>query len=362
MKVLFLTNIPSPYRVEFFNQLGTFCDLTVLYQKERSSERDKKWIGVSNDSYKKVFLSGISTGVDQSISFEVLKYLRKGKYDKIFICGIASPTEMLALIWCKLRRIPYYFESDGGIPKSGKGIKELVKKFNLSGAHKYLSTGKMHDEYYRAYGIDSKKIIHYPFSSVTQSEIIKSPVSKKRKKELRSSHGINARIVAVTVGQFIYRKGLDILIKAWGDMKQDAALVIVGGIPPEEYINLVSKNENKNIVFVPFLKKDELSEYYQMADVFVFPTREDIWGLVVNEAMAHGLPIISTDRSGAAVELVSQNENGYIVRHESVSELSDRMQKFDQLTEEEMFTMSSKSLEKVRQYTIEKMVKRHLEI
>ena len=77
MRILYITNVPSPYRVEYFNILANYCELTVLYEKAASDERDNKWVADNNGEYQIVFLSGISTGVDKSLSFNVIKYLNK---------------------------------------------------------------------------------------------------------------------------------------------------------------------------------------------------------------------------------------------------------------------------------------------
>lgn len=362
MRVLFLTNVPSPYRVEFFNQLGEFCELTVLYQKRRSSERDEKWIGKSRNTFKSIYLKGISTGVDQTISFNVLNYLNKDKYDYFVICGLASPTEMIALTWCKIKKIPYYFESDGGFVKSGKGIKEAIKRFNLLGAKKYFSTGTIHDNYYISYGVSRDKIFHYPFSSVVYEDILKKPISIEDKKILRDRCGYSYPILAITVGQFIYRKGMDILIKAWRNMPENCCLLIIGGKPINDYIDIMKNNKNKNIRFIPFIEKDELSNYYRMSDFFVFPTREDIWGLVVNEALSFGLPVISSNRAAAAVELVKDSLNGFLFESENVEKLEEKLNNYIKLPAEDKYSMACNALNTAHEYTIEKMVSRHLEL
>ena len=69
MKVLFLTNIPSPYRADFFNEFGKLCDLTVTYEGLTSTERDSKWVGEKAVNYKPVFLKGKRTKSDQFICF-----------------------------------------------------------------------------------------------------------------------------------------------------------------------------------------------------------------------------------------------------------------------------------------------------
>ena len=114
-----------------------------------------------------------------------------------------------------------------------------------------------------------------------------------------------------------------------------------------------------NICFDGFMPKQKLLRYYQAADLFVLPTREDIWGLVVNEAMAYGLPVITTDRCVAGLDLVENGVNGYIVPADDVSALASSIKT---ALAGDLTKMGSNSLEKIRPYTIENMAKVHMEI
>lgn len=350
MKILFITNIPSPYRVVFFNELGKKCELTVLYQKNSSSERDKKWVANTNNSYKSVVLKGIRTGVDNAFCPQIIKYLNDKSFDRIVICGIASPTEMLAIEWCKLCHKHYFLESDGGFSKTGKGLKERIKKHLVKNADGYFSTGIEHDNYYLTYGADEKKIKRYPFTSLKYEEILERPISKIEKKQIRNKLGIKEERVVLAVGQFIYRKGFDILLNIANQL--DAGIYIVGGVPTEEY----KAFKCENVHFKGFMTKNELKEYYYAADVFVHPTREDIWGLVINEAMACGLPVVTTDKCIAGLEMIKSGVNGYIVPVENSLKLKEAINKAFEINNPEG------SLLVAKKFTIEKMVDRHLEI
>ena len=151
--------------------------------------------------------------------------------------------------------------------------------------------------------------------------------------------------IAITVGQFIHRKGFDVLLNAWAKCDKEYELYIIGATPTKEYLDI----------------KEELNCYYQAADLFVFPTREDIWGLVVNEAMANGLPVITTDKCVAGLELIKNGENGYIVPTENQDELAKRINELlsnDWLLE----NMAKDNLQKIRRYTVENMANVHASI
>ena len=151
MRILFLANVPSPYRVAFFNTLSRSCRLTVLYQLHASAERDEKWTAAQEGDYETVFLKGKATDVDKALCPGIISWLEKG-WDAIVICGNSSPTELLAISWCKLRRIPYCLEGDGAFAKSGNGLKERIKAQSIRGATLYLSTCQELDKYYLHYG------------------------------------------------------------------------------------------------------------------------------------------------------------------------------------------------------------------
>ena len=91
----------------------------------------------------------------------------------------------------------------------------------------------------------------------------------------------------------------------------------------------------------------------------MLPTWSDVWGLVINEAMAYGLPIVTTDRCVAGVELVENGVNGYIVPARDRDALTEAV---NRVLAEDYRTMGKAYLEKIRPYTIENMAKAHMEI
>ena len=170
-KILYITTIPSPYRVAYFNELGKKCNLTVLFEKAESDERNAVWRQYKFENFKGIILPGKKLSVNTAFCPAILKYL-KITWDEIVCCDVSTLTGMLAIQYMKLKKIKYWIEGDGAFAKSGKGIKEQIKKHFISGAYGYFSTSKSHDEYYATYGADISKIRHYMFSSVSDSGII----------------------------------------------------------------------------------------------------------------------------------------------------------------------------------------------
>lgn len=355
-RVLYITNIPSPYRVEFFNELGKYVDLTVAFERRSSDERDDAWSKYNFTNFKGYFLKGKNYGVNMALSFGVCEYISSQKWDFIVCTDAYSPTGIIAIQYMKMKRIPYWIEGDGAFIGKTTGLKAAVKRYIYRKAEGVFSTGISHDNYYMAYGVSKDRIRRFNFSSLRRSDIIDAPLTEKEKKAYRIKLNISENKILLSVGQFIYRKGFDLLLKSAESIPEDIGIYIIGGKPKEEYISIVQEKGLHNVHFLDFMSKSSLNEYYKAADVFVFPTREDIWGLVVNEALAQGLPVISTDRCGAALELIKQGVNGYIVPADNEKELSKYI---NRIFDEDLEAMSREALSIIQKYSIEQMVKDH---
>jgi glycosyltransferase involved in cell wall biosynthesis len=361
MKVLFLTNLPSPYRVEFFNELGKSVDLTVLFERRNASDRDEKWKADNYSNFQAVFLKGKPIGNDGSIGIDVLRYLKIYLFDIFIISDYSSPTPIAAINYCIIKRIPYVISSDGALIKNEKYLKKFLKKFLIGGAKAWLCTGKTSVEYLKMFGAKEENIFIYPFTSLKNKDILNQVLSNEEKKVYKQKLGITEEKMVLSVGRFIYSKGYDILINACKDVDKQTGVYIIGGEPTEEYLSIKSSLDLFNVHFISFKTKNELNDYYKAADLFVLPTRSDVWGLVINEAMANGLPIITTDKCVAGLELVQNDVNGYVVSVEDEKILAEKINKLiadSSLCE----SMAMKSLVKIQDYTVEKMAQRHMEI
>jgi glycosyltransferase involved in cell wall biosynthesis len=359
MKVLFLTNIPSPYRVDFFNVLGQKCELTVLFETEYAKSRNTKWKSENVRNFNAVILKGKRVGEAEAVCPSVIQYLSDRKYDVIVVGIYSSPTGMMAIEYMRMRKIPFMLSSDGGMRKQDKGIKHKLKEHFIGSAKYWLSTGEVTTQYLNYYGADKEHIYHYPFSSIKNNDILLQPLTSDEKQSYRNKLGIKERHIVVSVGQFIHRKGYDLLMKSCKGLRKDIGIYIVGGIATDEYTTLKDELELGNFHFVGFRQKKDLVDYYKAADLFVLPTREDIWGLVVNEAMAYGLPVITTDKCVAGTQMVLNGKNGYIVSvdcdYKSLIETTVEDQEL-------LNSMQLESLNTARRYTIEEMSKSHMEV
>jgi len=152
-------------------------------------------------------------------------------------------------------------------------------------------------------------------------------------------------------------KGVFELLDAYAKLEErarsDIGLVYVGdGNARSELEARASKLAPGTVRFGGFVQKEQLSLYYALADVLVFPTHSDTWGFVVNEAMACGLPVITTDVAGCASDLVKDGWNGLVVSVGNTTQLTDAMRYFI-LKNDLRSVMGERSLEQIAAFSPE---------
>ncbi len=365
MNVLFTTNLPSPYRVKFFNELGKKCKLTVCYERKQASDRDEKWKGECAKNFQEVYLDLKPKGTEGSKGRALQKFIKNAKFDILILTNYASPAVMRGILYCRLHKIPFMLEYDGGIYKKDAFLKGILKKFLIRGAKYHLTTSDEHIKYLKSIGIKEEKIFKYPFTSLTEKDIEKGrPISADEKQKLKEKLCIKEEKVVLSVGRFTYDggygKGYDTLLKVASQLRE-IGFYIVGGAPNKEFLRMKKQMELENVYFIDFKEKEALAIYYQVADVFVLLTRGDVWGLVINEAMAYGLPIVTTNACVAGLELVKEGENGFLTDAEDACNATAKTA-FVLRDEKVREAYSRKSKELIQGYTIEKMAERHIEI
>ncbi|MFX1282133.1 MAG: glycosyltransferase family 4 protein [Promethearchaeota archaeon] len=171
------------------------------------------------------------------------------------------------------------------------------------------------------YGTEAKKFVErleakerrifIAYNTVPINHILATP-KPKQKIYFKETKNI------LFVGRLIKIKGIDTLISAFKLLKSkinNSRLLIVGEGKQLHFLKKKCENLQieKDVEFLGFLEGKDLTKIYQTADLFVLPSRWEIWGLVLNEAMAHGLPVIATNSCGASTDLIYPGLNGYVI-------------------------------------------------
>lgn len=356
LKVLFTTNMPAPYAVDYLDLLGRQCQLTAVFEKGAVKDRLDQWYGNLQDrSFQSIILKKSYNSKEPFWQLRILKHINRS-YDRIIIGNPLTVAGIIALLYCRLFRVPFILQSEGGFRGKGEGLKEKIKKFLMEKATLYLSGMQGESEYFLSYGATAEKLRHYPFTSLHEGQIYAAPATAEEKQQLRKELGIEETTVVISVGRPIPVKGFDVLLQAKKALPAETGMYFVGGEATEEYRAIIEAESLKHVHFILHCDYETLQKYYRAADVFVLPTRGDTWGLVINEAMACGLPVITTDRCVAGLQLIENNSNGYIIPVDDTAALSQGLNKL--LADPALCAeMSANNLEKIRPYTIENMAR-----
>jgi glycosyltransferase involved in cell wall biosynthesis len=334
VKVILIHNTIAPYRHPLFEELSKKVNLMVYYCSIKENLREwDLWPRKYDYKYKVLPRVFIKTPFGElSLNLSILKEVIRNKPNVIIISGYTDPTTWVAFAVAKLLKIPIIHWTEGvKEPQSILGIiTKPLRMLFVKKSNAIIVPGKLSKSYVISLGADAEKV--FIARNVIDNKLFLDLSHKYRscKDELKSQLGFKGKVVVLYVGQLIKRKGVEHLIHAYGKLKQEydnLALIILGGGPLEYYLkNLSSSLKLKDIKFVPSgMKLEELIKFYYSADIFVLPTLEDIWGFVINEAMACGLPVISTHASQAATEMIRLGENGYIIKPADSNELYDAL-------------------------------------
>lgn len=346
-KVLYLSNIEVPYRVRFFCELAKRCDLTVVYERECSNNRDNIWAKSEKNEYKAEYLNGIKIGNESSFSFGIFKYIF-GKYDAIIVGCYNTPVQMLAILLMKLFNVSYIVNLDGEVFLEEKNIKNMIKKMFLRGAKSYLVAGERAAKSIERVA-NGRKIVPYYFSSLSDDELIK---------HREAGEGTVRDKTVLVVGQYFDYKGLDIAIKV-AKKNTDINYKFVGmGKRTELFAKEQEVSKLQNVEVISFLQKEELEKEYKKCALLLLPSRRECWGLVVNEAASFGMPIVSTWGSGAAVEFLGDKYPEYLAMPGDSEELYNCVVKL--LNSSEVDVYKQYLFEKSKLYSIEKSVEAHM--
>ncbi len=338
MKIFWLFNHPAPYKVNLFNLLGKKAEVEAYF--ERSSEKGRNALFYSETpiSFSAHFCKGISWGEMDNYSRDPIKALKKNRYDVIVLNGWRTLTEQRTIAYCKRNKLPYVFLINGGIVKEKElGLLKAIKTHFISGASAYLSPDEKSKQYLVHYGAEDSRVFYYPYSSIFEKELQEKPLSKEGKQALRKELGLQGEKVFLSAGQLIPRKNYAPLIRFWKSRPQGESLYILGdGEQKEELLLLIKELGLTNVFLLPHKPHDEVLKYFSAGDCFLFPSKEDIYGHVINEALSQGVPVISSPNVNAALHLIKDGRNGFLDSFEKEGELGEKLSCFpDQRMEEE---------------------------
>jgi len=193
-------------------------------------------------------------------------------------------------------------------------IKKLLKFFLLTIFFKFIDyfiyIGKLNKEFYIKHRVPPKKLFYAPYF-VDNSFFDKENFDKNK---LKKKYNLNYKKIVLFVGKFIERKkpiNFLNIAKKFKKKKNIHFLMIGSGVLIDKCKFYLKKNNLNNVSIIGFQNQKQLREYYLISDVLILPSEYETWGLVINEAMASGMPVISTNQCGGTVDLVKNNNTGF---------------------------------------------------
>jgi glycosyltransferase involved in cell wall biosynthesis len=335
-RLVILTEIISPYRIPLFNALAEHSemDLRVIFLAETDPVL-RQW---------KVYKEEIQ------FSYQILPSWRKqlGRYNLLLNRDVArsltaaSPNAILcggynyaaswqALAWARSRKIPFLLWSESHLHelRRSHALVEFLKAEFLSRCDGFVVPGQAAREYLIAHKIKPEVIFTAP--NAVDNDLFATAAAKARQDASASRKALDLpERYFLFAGRLVRAKGVFELLTAYAkldeQLRQQVGLVFAGDGTCRQELELKASAVSPGIVrFAGFAHREQLAAYYALAEMLVLPTYTDTWGLVVNEAMACGLPIILSSAAGCAPDLVKEDWNGLIVPSMDVPALTSAM-------------------------------------
>jgi glycosyltransferase involved in cell wall biosynthesis len=339
VRVALLTEIISPYRIPVFNALARRkgIDLHVIFLAETDATQ-RHWLVYKDEiefSYEVLPAwrrrwRGWHILLNRGLSPALERF-----HPHALLCGGYNyPAFWEALTWAKFHSVHFaaWIESTSRDQRDPSVLAAFIKRRFVRNCGAFAVPGKSSFEYVRSMGVPAELIHRAPNAVDNRRFADLARGVREREPQCRAELGLPRRYF-VYVGRVTREKGVFHLLEAYTrlepGLRSEVGLVLVG---EETARNELMRNAAKiypgRVVFPGFVQRDQLAAFYALAEALVFPTLSDPWGLVVNEAMACGLPVIVSDAAGCVADLIQDRENGYVVPSANVARLAEAMAAF----------------------------------
>lgn len=327
-----------------------------------------KWDVPLLEGYRSHFLSNWSPRPNASTFWglmnpAIVRVLKPADFEAVWVHGWSQFSVWLALLTAFTRGIPVLMRAENNLLSPVPRWKADIKRFVLGRLFRriagFLATGRYNAEFYRAHGVPDRRIFLVPYAVnnnffISQAEENKSGNNLEGNLNMKRELGISSEAVVILFsGKLVPAKRPHDLLRAFEGIpdRHRAALIYLGDGPLRRSLEkYVADNSLANVHFVGFRNQTEIAGFFAAADIFVLPSGLERWGLVVNEAMCFGLPVITSDQVGAAGDLVRGGENGFLYPVGNIASVTAHLTKLME-NPELRATMGQKSLAIIRTWS-----------
>jgi glycosyltransferase involved in cell wall biosynthesis len=339
---------PVQYTSPWFRYIASSCpeiDLTVLYGAIPAADQQGVGFGqaftwdvplsegyrmaVCADAAGKSFSSDNFFGIDVT---DLEQRLLATSPDVVLIPGWHSAMQMRALRACRRHGIPVLYRGDSTLVSGPGGAVRLLweakTRYMLRQFDGYLAVGTHADTYLRRFGAPDPLIARSPHA-VDNTRFAREADrhrAEDRRAQLRGDIGASDNdLVVLFAGKFQpIKRPLD-AVHAVARLGTSAVLMTAGDGPLAAETRAAAERLGVRIASRGFLNQSQLPEAFAAADAVLVPSERETWGMVVNEALASGLPCVVTNTVGCAPDLIAEGVTGYVVGTGDIDAMSDRL-------------------------------------
>ena len=339
MRLAYVVSHPIQYQAPLLRRIAAepgidltvyFCsDFSLRAYQDRDFATEITWDVPLTDGYRYIVLPRIretdSPSATRPISFGLLRHFLREPPDAVWVHGYASVNSLQAILTAKLVGAPVLLRNDGWLGDRPRSRRTLLLKhlfFHLlaSLTAGTLAAGTLNREYWHAYFGDGVPSFWLPYAVDNHFFAQRALAAAFTRDGLRTELNLQPdRPVILFAGKLQTRKHCDHLLEAYLQLRRpdgtdpDAYLLIVGDGEQRAALEARARDSGcTSIRFAGFRNQSELPRFFDLCSVFVLPARHEPWGLIVNEVMCAARPVIVSDQTGAAPDLVLPGETGWV--------------------------------------------------
>ena len=318
MRLAVVTNILTPYRIPLFEALHRRVEeFTVLLMA--GQEENREW-ALEGYGFRAEVLPGIHVrppghAVSMHCNYGVIRRLIRVAPD-VVLSGGFGPANIAALLYCMAFRKKFVGWGELMIhpEDTASAVRTMVRRWLTRWSDGSIASSSAARDAFLRYGTDAERVLTC-LMPIDVDRFARDTREFRAKPDYETLQARYSRPILLSVGQIVRRKGYPELFRMYRrvlDTWPQASLIIVGDGPERlQYENDAASWGLKNVHFVGFQPASQLVRFLAIADVFVFPTLYDPFGAVLSEAMAAGLPVVSSVHAAATRDLVEDGVSGF---------------------------------------------------
>lgn len=323
-RVVIITNAPSPYRVDLFLYLQEHFreyEFFICFSKRNLKEWQVAEDQLEHAEYLQSLAIPYSNGLEKRlliISHGMQKLLRRIK-PAVIVASEYNQSVQEAFTWAKLHKVPFVSWTDG-TPRSEQnfgGLRALLRKRIIRGADAFIASSSASRVLQMRYGAPEEKICISYLTVKTDAYLVQhEPLAD----------GVFRMLF---VGRLVKGKGLHLLFEALKRVEGSWQFTVAGDGPEREKLEALAAECGiaDKVRFTGYLQREELTKLYARSDLFVLPTLDDCFGLVILEAMCAALPVVTTIYADGAPDLIEDGVSGVILDPNDPAALAGAIQK-----------------------------------